>query len=470
VNEAHAPSAPGLHKPTSAGKQAIAEGAIVLDLTAAPSFCAHEHWGSLASVGMWQGWFRNDMQAGAEPTRRTGLLDVLLDPYLSGHLAAAGAAPDALARARDGVGIHELAGKNLDRAIDIVRPALLAQRFTGTYACLTRGCSILHGAVLDLDIPDSWHTLDERIAACYADLHAWHPRAMVMAGFTDVIRPVQPEFYRDQAVAALKERRYLRTVLRIDPLLSFWQDDCPRRERLAEWLRIDPVDAHSWRRFLGALMDAAAQQRAVGIKQLQAYTRDLAFLPREDDQVRFRGDLTPKQVRAFEDWVVHACCQLAEERGWPHQVHVGTHNLGSSNPLPLEPLAHRYPGMPLVLLHCWPYLDETAWLAKQLPNVYLDACWLPILSPTHLERALRTWLTYLPTHKIMASHDATSVEMAAGAAACLRQVLAEAIERAASWAGSSRRDALQLASDILHGNALRLYGSRASAGRKSGLA
>lgn len=434
----------------------------MLDLADAPSFCAHEHWGSLASVGMCQGWFRNDMQAGAEPSRRTGLLDVLLDPYLGGHLTAAGSSPERLAHEAEGVGIHELAARDSTRAMEVVRPALLQQRFTGTYACLARGCHILHGMILDLDAPDSWRTLDDRIAAAYQDMHAWHPRAMQIAGFTHVIRPVQPEFYFDHTKAAPKERRYLRTVLRIDPLLSFWQDECPRRERLAEHLGIDPVDADSWRSFLAALVETAAQQGAVGIKQLQAYTRDLAFLPREDHQVRFRGDLTSEQARAFEDWVVHACCQLAEERGWPHQIHVGTHNLKASSPLALEPLARRYAGMPLVLLHCWPYLDETAWLAKQLPNVYLDACWLQILSPAHLERALCTWLTFVPTHKLMASHDATSVEMAAGAGASLRQLLAEALEKVTSWTGASQRETQQLAADILHDNALRLYGSRTS--------
>ena len=431
----------------------------MLDLTEAPSFCAHEHWGSLASVGMRHGWFRNDMQAGAEPDRRTGLLDILLDPYLGGHLASAAAAPDRLARETTGLGIHELAARDLPRAVEIIRPALEQQRLTGTYACLAEGLGILHGSSPDLDDPDGLRALDEHIATAYEDLHTWHPRAMAIAGFTDLIRPVQPEFLFDRAEAAPKERGYLRIVLRIDALLGFWQPDCPRRDRLAEWLRIDPVDAGSWRQFLEALMETAAEQGAVGIKQLQAYTRDLSFLPREDEQVRFRGELTPSQVRAFEDWVVHACCQLADARGWPHQIHIGTHNLQASGPLPLEGLARRYPHMPLVLLHCWPFLDKAAWLAKQLPNVYLDACWLPILSPAHLDAALRTWLNYVPSHKIMASHDATSVEMAAGAAAILRRILAQAVEQAALWTRASQRDAQRLAHAVLHDNAQKLYGS-----------
>lgn len=431
----------------------------MLDLAGAPSFCAHEHWGSLAPLGMVEGWFRGDMQAGAEPTRRTGLLDVLLDPYLEGHLASAGDSPERLARESEGVGIHELAAGDLPRAMELVRPALQRQRFTGTYACTVRGCNILHGTALDLDQPETWQALDASIAAAYQDLHAWHPRAMTLAGFTHLIRPVQPEFYWDQTPSAPRERRYLRTVLRIDPLLSFWQEDCPPRDRLVGWLGIDPVDAASWGKFLRALFEAAEKGGAVGIKQLQAYTRDLAFSPRSDADVRFRGDLAATQVSAFQDWVVHACCELAHERGWPHQIHVGTANLNRSDPLPLVALARRYPKMRLVLLHCWPFLEEVGWLAKYLPNVYLDACWLPILSPAHLERALRTWLTYVPSHKIMASHDATSVEMAAGAAAHLRQLLGKTLAQVASGTGATRRETERLAAAILHDNALSLYGN-----------
>jgi len=434
----------------------------MLDLTEALSFCGHEHWGSLASVGMLHGWFRNDMQAGAEPSRRTGLLDILLDPYLGGHLAGAGWAPDRLAQEATGLGIHELAATNIARAVELIRPAIEQQRMTGTYACLAEGLHILYGIRPNLDDPDGLHALDERIATAYQNLHTWHPRAMAIAGFTDVIRPVQPEFFFGRTEAAIKEEAYLRTVLRIDALLGFWQPDCPRRDRLAEWLHVEPVDTRSWRQFLEALFDAAAERGAIGIKQLQAYTRDLRFLPRGDDEVQFRGKLAPPQIRAFEDWLVHACCELADARGWPHQIHVGTHNLQASAPLPLEPLARRYPRMSLVLLHCWPFLDQAAWLAKQLPNVYLDPCWLPILSPAHLHTALRTWLTYVPAHKIMASHDATSVEMATGAAAALRRTLAEASEQAASWTQSSQRDAEQLAHAVLHDNAQRLYSSHAT--------
>jgi hypothetical protein len=431
----------------------------MLDLTEAPSFCGHEHWGSLASVGTLHGWFRNDMQSGAEPSRRTGLLDVLLDPYLGGHLAGAGWAPDRLAREATGLGIHDLAATDLVRAFEVIRPAIEQQRMTGTYACLAEGIHILHGIRPDLDDPDALRALDQHVAAAYKDLHAWHPQAMAIARFTDVIRPVQPEFYFDRAKAAPKEDAYLRTVLRIDALLGFWQPDSPRRHRLTERLGIEPVDAGSWRQFLEALFDAVAERGAIGTKQLQAYTRDLRFLPREDDEVQFRGELSPPQIRAFEDWVVHACCELADARGWPHQIHVGTHNLAASGPLPLEPLARRYPRMSLVLLHCWPFLDEAAWLAKHLPNVYLDPCWLPILSPAHLHAALRTWLTYVPAHKVMASHDATSVEMAAGAAATLRRALAEASEQAARWSLGTQRDAEQLAHAVLHDNAQRLYGN-----------
>jgi len=430
-----------------------------LDLTDLPLFSAHEHWGSLMAIGDFPGGFRADLERGALPTRRTGLWDVLLDPYFLGNLYAAGADPNRLAQEAGHSDVYTWAREDFVKAhpalLGLVQPHLL----TGAWQCLRRGIAALYGIDPQTASLAEAQRLDEALAKRYEALFEWYKLAMEKAHFSQLIRPVHPEFYfREQSVAsAALEATFTRTILRIDPFLELWQPESKRRNELAELIGVEPAEAASWREFLARWFQVSAERGNTGIKQLQAYTRSLDFQPRSDEEVVFRGDLDKAQVLAFQDWVVHECLKLASERGWPHQVHVGTHNLTQSNPLPLEALAVRYPRVKFVQLHCWPFLEEAGWLAKHRPNVYIDTCWQPILNPAFYRQALRQWLNYVPTTKLMASQDATSVEMAAGSALFVREFLAAELEHASCNLGMGKEELLPIAGAILHENAARVY-------------
>jgi predicted TIM-barrel fold metal-dependent hydrolase len=246
--------------------------------------------------------------------------------------------------------------------------------------------------------------------------------------------------------------------MRVDPLLELWQKNSPRRDSLAKITGIEPRDASSWRDFIGKLFDLAGHKKAAGIKQLQAYRRRLEYAPRQDSEVVWSGDLTPEQIVTFQDWVMHECCKQANDRGWVHQVHVGTNNLAQSSPLPLAPLAVRYPRMKIVMIHCWPFLNEAGFLAKFHPNIYIDTCWQLILNPSFFREAMTLWLNYVPTHKITCSHDATSLEMAAGSSLFTREILAEVLRERTEHLGVTDLDLKRAALDMLHNNAVGIYG------------
>ena len=429
-----------------------------LDLSNEPVFCAHEHWGSIASFGMEPEGFRPDVVRGALPRRRTHLTDLLLDPYLGGWLRASGFDPDAAARAAGATGISEIEG-DAPKAMEVLAPGLARLRLTGAYQCLRRGIRFLHGGDVDDASRRSVERAASSIVARYQSPFAWYGQAMRKAHLAGLLRPVHPEYYyrEESPHSAAEEAALGGTLLRIDPLLDLWQGTSPRRDALAACVGIEPTDAASWVALLQRLFDHAAERGCVGIKQLQAYTRSLEFAPVADASVRFRGDLSRAEVCAFQDWLVHACCRLAHDRGWPHQVHVGTHNLPHSQPLPLGSLAARYPGMKLVLLHCWPYLAEAGWLAKHHPNVYLDTCWMPVLNPAFLREALALWLGYVPSHKIFLSQDATSVEMAVGSAMFSREAVAAALAAAGRELGMGEEALREVGRTLLSGNAAALY-------------
>ncbi len=425
--------------------------AAAMDLSGMPNFCGHEHWGSILAVGTVNEGFRADVFAGALPKRRVTVWDLVLDPYGWGWLASGGSDPGEAMRAAGKKDYFEWWAEDPAAAFAAAKPLLERHRLTGVFRCTARGIQALHGVDIGTFDLDAWTEADRRVASAYGDIHAWHPEAMAKAGFDGVVRAVHPEYYgrTDDQGGAAREKAYLRAVLRIDPLLKMWPKKCARRDQLAGMTGVDPADAKTWREFIGRILDRARDGGSVGIKQLQAYSRSLDFQHRADGDVKFRGSLTPDEEHVFGDWVVHECCSQAHDRHWPHQVHVGTNNLGQSSPLPLEALAKRYPGMPLVLLHCWPFLAESGHLAKQVPSVHLDTCWQAVLNPAFYGEAMRMWLGYVPSHKIMCAHDATSVEMAAGSALFVRGLLAGEI----TAVGGGR----DIATALLHDNAAQLY-------------
>lgn len=456
-------SGTGLHGAalmTPAQTQAAMENLPMTDIARLPNYCSHEHWGSNAAIGMTPEGYRNDTEAGAVPRRTASIWDLVLDPYFAGWLGCAACNPDALAKEAGAPDFRTWWADQPEAALEAIRPRLEEQRFTGTFQCTRRGVEKLYGVDLAGFDAAAWQNADRAVAERLRDLFGWYRQAMRQAHFSALIRPVHPEYYlrEDTPGTAAQERAFTDTVMRIDPLLELWPAECPRRDALAEAIGVDPGDAASWRAFIAKACDLAAEHNALGIKQLQAYTRPLEFQPREDASVRFRGALTPDEVGVFQDWVMHECCKQAYERGWPHQIHVGTHNLTQSGPLPLEALARRYPRMAVVMLHTWPFFEEAGWLAKHVHNCYIDTCWQPVLNPAFLRASLTQWINYVPSHKIMLAHDSTTVEMAVGSSLFTRAILEDVLVRQSRALGLGEAAAVETAAAMLAGNAVRVYG------------
>jgi predicted TIM-barrel fold metal-dependent hydrolase len=431
-----------------------------LDIRRIPNFCGHEHWGSIASIGMEAEGFRADVIRGALPRRATGLADLLIDPYFDGMLRSEGKNANSLAKEAGAADVFAWAASDPEKAFAAINEVIESQKLIGTYQCVRRGIVSLYG----IDI-DPWKMPDivkanASIGMKYRAIFSWYRDAMKHAGFSELIRIVHPEYYVREGTpeSALEEAAFTRTIMRVDPFMGLWKAESPRREGLKQLTGIDPVDAESWRAFVAAVFQIAEKGGAVGVKQLQAYSRPLLYAKRSDGDVLFRGELNSDQVRAFQDWVMHECCKQVDARGWVHQIHVGTHNLTQSSPMPLLELAKAYPKMRIVMLHCWPFLQEAGWLAKQQPNIYIDTCWEPILNPEFYREALRLWLNYVPASKITCSHDATSVEMAVGSSLFTREILTDSLEANRHVLGAATKSLETIAADLLHNNSVRVYG------------
>lgn len=114
-----------------------------------------------------------------------------------------------------------------------------------------------------------------------------------------------------------------------------------------------------------------------------------------------------EELRPLQDYLVHKVVEEAEKRRLPIQIHTGLHEgneniISNSNPVQLVNLFMEYSEASFDIFHgSWPYCGELGALAKNFPNVYIDMCWMHIISPSRSRSALSDWLDEVPANKIM---------------------------------------------------------------------
>jgi hypothetical protein len=439
-----------------AEEQGLAEAVAAL-----PCVTGHEHWGSIDAIGYSESGYLTDLRAGIEPDNAS-ILDVIFDPYSGGPLSSKGSRPSDGAREHGFDHPRSWLRKDPAAAWKAVRNALSGLQTTGWFLCLNEGFRALYDTPLSALLGDGPGTIekvlaiDAQVRSRYARLVAWHEEAARKLGIEAVIRPVELEygFRADNP----NERKLVTPLLRIDHFCDFYRKPTATMRFCVEKTGIDPRSAGEFREFLSRCFALAEQAGFKGTKQLQAYRRPLNYVRPRDSEVRFEATNDRARDLVFGDFVVYECAALAEKRGWPHQIHTGTDNLPDSNPLPLQPLIRAFGGVHFVLIHCWPYLKEAAYLARFNANVYVDSCWTPVLNPEFFRQSMETYIGYLPDSKVMIGHDSTSVEMAAGSLIVTRRILAEILAGRIARGETTREEALLLARAYFADTARRMYG------------
>jgi predicted TIM-barrel fold metal-dependent hydrolase len=202
---------------------------------------------------------------------------------------------------------------------------------------------------------------------------------------------------------------------------------------------------------------------AVCLKNTLAYQRTLDFqnVPKERAEKVFgrpREELSPVEVKEFEDFIMWRLVELSAKHGMPFQFHTGHARIQGSNPMLLVDLIAANPKTKFILFHGgFPWMGEAGMIAARHKNVWLDSVWLPTLSFHTAKRAFHEWLDLLPSNRIMWGADCNHAEGIYGATEvtrrCLAEVLAERIDR-----GELREEhALHIGRQILRENALELF-------------
>jgi hypothetical protein len=226
---------------------------------------------------------------------------------------------------------------------------------------------------------------------------------------------------------------------------------------------------------LGVAFHKSMDKDNVAVKIGTAYERTLFFedVSKERAEVIFNkilnlpaGEVLPyngSEIKPLQDYMVHRILDLAKTTNTPVQIHTGLqagdgNYIQNSNPAHLANLFLKYRDVKFILFHGgYPFGGELASLAKNFRNVYIDMCWLYIISPSYSERYLNEWLETVPASKIMAfGGDFRNVENIYGHLLVARQVVTKVLTEKVKDGYFTESEALKIAQMIFHDNAIRI--------------
>ncbi|MFI0259087.1 amidohydrolase family protein [Streptomyces sp. NPDC017056] len=223
--------------------------------------------------------------------------------------------------------------------------------------------------------------------------------------------------------------------------------------------------------FTAGLADAVrdAARTAVGFKSVAAYRHGLALAPEPPTHAQAaaaaRAWLATGAGRLTDPVLLRHLLWLAAGTGRPLQLHTGFGDpdlrLHRADPALLTDFAHATAGTgtDLVLLHCYPYHRQAAYLAAVFPHVYADVGLALGHTGPRAAAVLAGFLELAPFGKLLFSTDAYGLpELYTVGSAAFRTALAEVLTgwvRSGAW---SAADADRVAALVAAGNARRVYG------------
>jgi hypothetical protein len=171
-----------------------------------------------------------------------------------------------------------------------------------------------------------------------------------------------------------------------------------------------------------------------------------------------------EEVKPLSDYMMHQIVELAKKHNKPVQIHTGLqagdgNYIENSNPTHLANLFLKYRDVNFILFHGgYPFGSELASLAKNFRNVYIDMCWLYIISPSYSERYLHEWLETVPANKIMGfGGDYHNVDNVYGHLLFAKEVIGNVLIEKVESRYLSEKEAKKIASMLLYDNAVNFF-------------
>lgn len=220
------------------------------------------------------------------------------------------------------------------------------------------------------------------------------------------------------------------------------------------------------------LIERQLNRGSIGFKWAMAYWRKIEHndVTKHDAEQSFNdyvitypksqfAAVSPKEWKPFQDYCFHHIIQLSIDYNLPVQIHTGilADNITpvtNSKPTYLINLFLKYPKARFDIFHGgYPYTNELGVLAKNFPNVYIDMCWMHIISPTASINALKEWLETIPVNKIFGfGGDHAIVEGAYAHSLIARNNISRALSDMVCDGYFTEAEAVDIAQKILYNN------------------
>lgn len=320
-----------------------------------------------------------------------------------------------------------------------------------------QGAEALYGNGEDLT-PESWERFDARVKAAYT--RPGHPVAMLQerCGYDAVLLD---DYMAPGSHHGAPE--LMRPVFRCDMFLcGYAPGKTDENHNCAyDYFPHIPATLAEYEALTEQAVTQAVRNGAVGLKIAIAYERTLDFRPdsRDAAQRAFgNGNAAAEDIRAFGDHMMFFLASVAARLDVPIQIHTGLGGMDGSRALGLRDLIHANPATKFDLFHAgYPWCADVLGLAHKYPNVYLDLCWLPLISTARAQAFLREALELVNASRLLWGCDTWTCEESLGARHavhhCLLTVLNDLIREGILDHGQ----ALYCARGILRDNAARLY-------------
>jgi uncharacterized protein len=227
-------------------------------------------------------------------------------------------------------------------------------------------------------------------------------------------------------------------------------------------LRVQSLDDYLL--VLDKLFREAKERGAACLKTTLAYERTLQFekVPKARAAHAFghpRSQLTEKEAKDFEDFIMWRLVELSAQYELPFQIHTGQARIQGSSPMLLVDLIEANPKTKFILFHGgFPWVGETGVIVMRYPTrVWIDSVWLPVLSYTMAKRAFHEWLEVMPSDRIMWGADEKTAEGIYAATEMTRRCLAEVLAEKVDRGELIEEHVLRIGRQVLRENALELF-------------
>lgn len=202
-----------------------------------------------------------------------------------------------------------------------------------------------------------------------------------------------------------------------------------------------------------ALKCASAYDRGVDFKKTKKEDAQKAF-----ESGKTAGKITKKEIEDFQNYIFYDICEFAAEYQIPLQCHTGLGLFHKTSALYLREAIEDNQKTKFVLFHgSYPWMDDLCGLVCTYHNVYIDFCWLPIISTFEAKQFLEKILDIGDITKIYWGCDTWIAEDSYGALLAMKHVLGSTLGSRIDKGLLSCQDAENICKKILYQNACQLY-------------